>query len=133
PPTRSSSGRHHYQTYVSSEPHAYRGDRAASMAAGSASPVDTSVIAKCPRSRVIVESVRLRPSPARILDTSATMPGRSCPTTVTASSATAAVYGYPGRPGTAAASIAAVATGARRAGSGTGDACGAAPTEAAQR
>src|SRR5690554_1188181 len=63
-------------------------------------------MAKCPRSRVIVESVRLRPSPARILDTSATIPGRSCPTTVTASSATAAVYGQPGPGRAAVASIA---------------------------
>ena len=57
---------------------------APSMSRTSASPAQTSIIAKCPRSRVIVESSRLSPSSASRAVVSAMMPGRSRPTTVTA-------------------------------------------------
>ena len=47
----------------------------------------------------MVESVRLNPSPASTPETSATMPGRSWPTTVIASSYTLRSLPQPGTPG----------------------------------
>ena len=67
-----------------SVPSSASGASAASISAPGASPSQTSVIAKWPRSRVIVESSRLRPRPASRPVVSAMIPGRSWPRTVMA-------------------------------------------------
>src|SRR5512145_3071045 len=72
------------RTETLSEPSSVMGARDASISAEPASPAQISIIAKLPRSRVIVESSMLRPRPARMRVVSAMMPGRSCPMTVMA-------------------------------------------------
>src|SRR5450759_1972242 len=69
---------------MTSEPPAHRGFRAR-WTASALAPVCTSrTMATWPRSSVIVESSRLPCRSASALVTSATIPGRSCPRTVTA-------------------------------------------------
>ena len=65
---------------------------------GGGSPAQTSIIAKWPRSSVIVESSRLRPSPARPPVASAMMPGRSWPRTVMAWRVTSGAFSQRRRP-----------------------------------
>src|SRR5690349_15834476 len=69
-------------------------DESASVASSTEGPVQIRVIVKWPRRRVMVESVRLAPTPASASATSATMPVRSGPMTVMASSCTRHTVGH---------------------------------------